>query len=389
MRYQFITFLKTTLVGLGSFLALSSQAQNFGTVHSELKKYQPVIVLSSADSSQKLLICANYQARVMTSTSQGNEGLSYGWVNLGQIKSGKLTPHINAWGGEERIWFGPEGGQYSLFFEKGKPFTFDNWQVPAIMDTEPYTLVKATGSEAEFNKKFTMKNYSDFSFDVEVKRKIRLLSQNDLERRLSLPQNVTWVGYESSNTVTNKGKQPWTKEKGLFSIWLMGMFPANESVTTIVPLKGKNPTVNSDYFEALDSSRLQIKDSVVFFKTDGKYRSKIGVPYENSKDIIGSYDAKNKVLTVLIFKLPSNKMPFVKSAWKKHELPYEGDVTNSYNDGPKGAMYELESSSPALELKPKESYTHTQQTWHFQGEESDLKKVAKDILGVELIVHSR
>jgi hypothetical protein len=28
------------------------------------------------------------------------------------------VPHINVFGGEDRFWLGPEGGQFSIFFAK-------------------------------------------------------------------------------------------------------------------------------------------------------------------------------------------------------------------------------------------------------------------------------
>jgi hypothetical protein len=64
---------------------------------------------------------------------------------------------------------------------------------------------------------------------------------------------------------------------------------------------------------------------------------------------------------------------------------------NSYNDGPPepgakplGPFYELETSSPALFLKPGESYTHTQTTVHFTGPRESLDAIAKHKFGVGL-----
>jgi hypothetical protein len=64
-----------------------------------------------------------------------DRGNSYGWINYGLIKSGEHQPHMNAFGGEERFWLSPEGGQFSIYFKKGKSFDFENWQTPAIIDT--------------------------------------------------------------------------------------------------------------------------------------------------------------------------------------------------------------------------------------------------------------
>ena len=37
---------------------------------------------------------------------------------------------MNVFGGEDRFWLGPEGGQFALYFKPGDPFDLDHWQVP-------------------------------------------------------------------------------------------------------------------------------------------------------------------------------------------------------------------------------------------------------------------
>jgi hypothetical protein len=75
--------------------------------------------------------------------------------------------------------------------------------------------------------------------------------------------------------------------------------------------------------------------------------------------------------------------------WEQQQNPYDGDVVNSYNDGPtepgaplSGTFYELETSSPALALGPGESYTHTHRTLHLVGSREALDPIAESTLGV-------
>ena len=78
--------------------------------------------------------------------------------------------------------------------------------------------------------------------------------------------------------------------------------------------------------------------------------------------------------------------------WSSHlDQPYIGDVMNSYNDGPAepgkkgmGAFYELESLSPAKELKTGESIAHKNTTVHIQADQDVLARLAGQILGVDL-----
>jgi hypothetical protein len=77
--------------------------------------------------------------------------------------------------------------------------------------------------------------------------------------------------------------------------------------------------------------------------------------------------------------------------WEVQEAPYAGDVVNSYNDGPPepgaeplGPFYELETSSPAMELAPGEAIRHSHRTFHFSGAEQALGGIAQSVLGVSL-----
>jgi len=74
-----------------------------------------VLELSNEDSSAKVLLSADYQGRVMTSTATGNSGTSFGWLNYSLISAPDKKKQFNPVGGEERFWMGPEGGQYSIY----------------------------------------------------------------------------------------------------------------------------------------------------------------------------------------------------------------------------------------------------------------------------------
>ncbi len=107
--------------------------------------------------------------------------------------------------------------------------------------------------------------------------------------------------------------------------------------------------------------------------------------------MLGSYDAQNKVLTLIQFTFPKGAVDYVNSMWEIQKNPFGGDVVNSYNDGPPkpgaaqlGQFYELETSSPALALKPSQSGTHVSRTIHLQGPEAELDAIARATLGVGL-----
>jgi len=359
-----------------------------------LKRYTKIIELKNDLSA--ITIVPAWQGRVMTSTSEGDSGFSFGWINRELIASGKLQPHINAFGGEERLWLGPEGGQFSIFFAKGKSFTFEDWQTPPFLDTTPFRLDSASETSAAFSNEVLIENFSGSQFDIRLNREIKLLTYNEIIKETQIDtKGLNCVAYMSDNKITNKGQQTWQKETGLLSIWMLGMFIPSPSVVVVIPVKSGDetilgPKVNDNYFGKIAADRLKVSGDHIFFKADGKSRGKIGIPPGRATGTMGSYDAENNILTLLICRLPGNKTDYVNSAWEIQKDPYSGDALNSYNDGPledgsqMGPFYELETSSPAADLKPGESLSHIQFTIHLTGDYDNLDKISRQVLGVSI-----
>src|SRR5688572_25689097 len=151
-----------------------------------LKKYTDVIILQDASGNGKVAVSAALQGRVMTSTSDGDGGLSYGWINKQAFLSGDTSEHFNVYGGEDRIWLGPEGGQFSIYFSKGKEFKLDNWYVPRIIDLEPYDVAASSRSEAVFKKDGELTNYSGTVFKIGVTRTVKVIEREEALSRLGL-----------------------------------------------------------------------------------------------------------------------------------------------------------------------------------------------------------
>jgi len=363
-----------------------------------LKQHTDIVVLSDQANKSQVVVSPVWQGRVLTSTAAGGDGASCGWINRDLIASGKIQPHINVFGGEDRFWIGPEGGQFSLFFTKGVPFDLEHWFTPAPIDTLPYIVARQSKTEVDFRAQFSLTNYSGTMFDVKVDRQVKLLSAKQAWRELHLKPlaGVKLVAYESVNQISNAGSQPWAKATGLLSIWILGQFNSSPATTIVVPIKGGpelelGTKLTSDYFGNIPAERLVVKDAAIFFSGDGQYRSKIGINPKRSKAVLGSYDAANQMLTIVQFSQPKDVTDYVNSLWKLQDHPFSGDVINSYNDGPPapgakqlGQFYEMESSSPAAALAPGESITHTRRTTHLTGSEKDLDAVARAALGVPL-----
>ncbi|PHS03961.1 MAG: hypothetical protein COA78_17145 [Blastopirellula sp.] len=400
--------IRLTIVG-GTMCLLSGWAwadEKFADDVAFMKEHTDIVLLQDGDAA--IALAPAYQGRVMTSTFNRKTGPSFGWINRPVIekgflseeeKKGKLEEHIYIFGGEERFWLGPEGGQYALFFKPGSKFEFSDWATPPAIDTEPFELVEQTKTSAKFTHKAELVNFSGTKFKVGIERTVQLLGKQKAAKLLGveLSEGLRMVGYETDNQITNIGPKAWKPETGLLSIWLLGMYNPSPRTTVVIPFKeGEEkklgPKVNDTYFGKVPPEYLKVEKQRLFFRGDGTRRGKIGITPKRSKGIAGSYDANGQVLNIVTNNVQDAPNGFVNSMWEMQEKPYAGDVINSYNDGspepgtpPLGPFYELETSSPAAALKPGETIQHVQRTFHIQGSEEELDVIAKRLLGVSLL----
>jgi len=369
-----------------------------------LREHTEIIELRSGDS--RVALAPAWQGRVMTSTPGGDQARAMGFIHRPVIETGiqpeagrtGLQKHIHVFGGEERLWFGPEGGPYSLFFPPGVPQEFAYWRTPALIDTEPFDVESRTETKVVFSKSAALTNRAGATLEMDIRRAVELLDPAAIGELLDAPpgDGVRAVAYRSTNTVTNRGATAWTKETGLPSIWMLGMFPPTPGTTIVIPLKaGSDAQPNTNYtgFGAIPGDRAKVTGNHLFFNGDGESRGKLGVSPARAMPFSGAWQADAGVLTLLHTPLPANvaELPYVDSQWKEDGDPYAGDVINSYNDGPPepgadplGPFWELETSSPALALAPGAGHSHVQTTLHFTGPRAALDAIARAALGVSL-----
>ena len=367
-----------------------------------LNAHGETLVLTDPDGA-KVALSAKYQGRVMTSAVSGSSR-SLGWINRSFIESGKTGTQFDNYGGEDRFWLGPEGGQFGLYFAPGKPFTFDEWQTPHELQEGAWTVAERKADHVVFTRRMTVTNWSGTDFVVAVKRTARLLTRDDAKKLLgvTLPSakgGLGYVAFETKNQITNDFKYGWRKETGVPSVWILAMFAPAADARVVIPFETKVPKgteiVNDRYFGKVPSERLRVNEEKGFltFVADGKVRGKIGLGPERAKNVLGSYSAEAKLLTIVHYDGPKKGAPYVNSMWEKQKDPYEGDVVNSYNDGPPapgkpplGGFYEIETSSPAAEpdKNGRSTLVHTHRTFHFVGRPEVLEPIAKKVLGVTL-----
>ncbi|MGN6637490.1 MAG: DUF6786 family protein [Mucilaginibacter sp.] len=364
----------------------------FGDDLNFLKKQDNVIVLQSSDGLAKAIVSPKYQGKVFTSTADGDSGKSFGWINY-KAFSNKIDPHMNAYGGEDRLWLGPEGSKFALFFKPGTKMEFANWHTPAAFDHESWELTGRNDKQVTLTKDMSLQNYAGTELKIKVDRRITLLGKDDIQKALDIQpdSSVKEVGIKTDNSITNTGQIEWTEQTGAPCLWNLDMFRPSPGVTILIPyhdnVTGKVAT--TDYFGQIPSDRVVYKNGHLFFKADGRSRGKLGMPALRTEGIAGSYDAINNILTIIIFDVNKNAI-YLNQEWTPDKDPLVGDAVNAYNDGPladgsqMGPFYELESVSPAAFLKPGEKLAHQHCVFHFTGDKAALNKIAVKTLGISL-----
>jgi len=342
----------------------------------------------------------------MTSTLAGLNGASLGWINYDFIKAGKNNLNFNNYGGEDRFWLGPEGGQFSLWFAKDKKQTLAHWFTPPALNDGAFKITSGRDEpRVRLERRMQLTNTSGTRFDLHVTRDVELRSVRGFKKLFGekaaavlKSRRLKMVGFETINRITNRGAAI-NRTGGMPAIWILGMFPPGARTAIIVPYRKGDatklgPVVRSDYFGKIPSDRLKVTPEAILFRGDGRYRAKIGTSQRRAVPMAGALDFDTGVLTLVIFdapKVPSNH-PYVNNTWGvPQKEPYRGDVLNSYNDGPPepgkkalGGFFELESVSPAAELAQGKSLVHRHATFHVQGDANAIAKLVKIILGVDV-----
>lgn len=378
------------------------KAMSYGKAEALLAKHTKVIELTDGDA--RVAVTPAWQGRVMTSTCGGPDGPSFGFVNNAFIEAGKNDLQFNNYGAEDRLWLCPEGGQFSLWFKPGEKQELKNWRTPPALNEGAWKTVSVSKNAVALSAKLKFQNASAATFALDAERVVKLLAAADIgklfgeatEKMVAGP-GVKMVAYETDNKITNRGPD-FSKEKGLVSIWILGMMNASPKSVVMVPYKQGpeaelGPVVKSDYFGVVPPERLKVTPEAVLFSADAKFRSKIGTSQRRAKNMLGSIDFDNNVLTLVQFTMPDDpaKSDYINNMWQlPQKEPFVGDVANAYNDGPNdlgkqlGVFYEIESVSPAKVLKTGESLQHSHRTIHIQADLETLKKIAKETLGVDL-----
>jgi len=223
-----------------------------------------LIVLGHGDV--EVVVSPKYQGKVFTSTDSGISGPSFAWIHY-KAFDGPLDAHMNAYGGEDRLWLGPEGGRFSLFFPPGAKMEFAYWKTAAAFDSDPWRVVAHTDSTVQLRKDMVLVNYAGTRLSIMVNRWIAVIRRSSIDSLLGIAGDtgVTVVAYNTINTLTNTGTKAWTDSTGMPCIWQLDMLNPSPNATIVIPFSSTSGDISkpatTDYFGEIPADRIKIVDS--------------------------------------------------------------------------------------------------------------------------------
>ena len=352
-----------------------------------LRRHDPELVTLSRGRAS-LVASAKYQGIVFTSTATGAE--SFGYIAEDVFEAEAPDPHINGYGGENRLWLGPEGGQYSIFFEPGVVYDRATWYTPPAIDVEPWTLARADDRTAVFAKTDTLVSRAGTEFRYRIDRTVTLLDDDAVAERFAgvpgfgeSPTDVSAVAYRTDNALTNAGPSAWTREGGTLCLWALDMLPGSDSVVVVYPLSRKPTGADTvvKYFGEMGPDQLRLTDEYALLRGSGSALAKIGLPPGLATGTGAAIDYARGTLTVFDYDVDPGGT-YLGMEWRDMPDPYAGDAVTTYNDPGPDAFYELESIGEAAFLAPGEQTEHRHTVYHFTGPVSALEEILTAVTGV-------
>ena len=219
-----------------------------------LNAHTHIVLLKDADGAQ-VAVAPVYQGRVMTSTTGGSDAPSFGWIGRAAVESGRHQSHMNVFGGEDRFWLGPEGGQFALFFGRASHSTWITGRCRRHSTGTRWTSRPSRQPRCGFHKHVSLVNYARTPLRHR-RRADGPDGQRRAGRRITRLSRGPASGWSRSNRRTSSrtaGRRPGSRQSGLVSVWILGQFNPSPTTTIVIPFKGGEvaslgPIVNDAYF---------------------------------------------------------------------------------------------------------------------------------------------
>jgi hypothetical protein len=358
-------------------------------------------VLQSRRKGKRGLVAPSLVGRIMGTTATGDRGEILGWVNVPAIEKGMVDPVFNNFGGEERFWFAPEGGQFGLNLG-GHLSGWQYYEVQDALNTQPFRVLKKEANALTMFSRMKLINARSARFDMEVTRTVRIL--DECPYVLGYDGKVDFVGFETINISRNAAAVPVRRTSGALAMFCLTQFLAHPRLVIIVPFHPGSSRllgspVRKDYWKdfcthgVLPRHRYHVDKSFALMKGDGSLRGKFGIGRRRAVPRLASLDLDTDEMVIVDCDFYP-ELEYVGSYWRYMQDPYDGDALSVSFEGPNekgqpGRSYELETLSPALFLEPGQAFSHRNRIYHLFGPAGAINQICRKFLGVDrtLIEH--
>jgi hypothetical protein len=360
---------------------------------------QEAVVLTGRDPNRVVVVAPGLVGRVLCTGFDGVNGSTTSWIDEEQFRKGFTRPLPGAswanFGGEERIWFGPEGGPFGNFFPPGVEQKHANYLVQEAMNSLAYRVIDRAEVRAAvtFTAPVHLVNYQGTAIDLEVTRRVEVLDSCPFA--LDFGDKLETVGFQSQTWVKNTGARPLTRQTSAVCVWTLGIHPSNEHTVVVLPFHASpreqlGEPLLTQYFKTgtVDFSHVlpgrgpddywAVKERYALIKASGRVQTKLEMGPRRTLGRMASVDVADGTLTAVEFQTYP-ELDYPAPFW----LPFAGDpfqgsalsvfVLGSWHDVE--PFHELECFSPALFLQPGQEYCHTSRTWHLRGDRAALAAV--------------
>lgn len=357
---------------------------------------QEPVVLTGRDGNRVVVVTPGLVGRVLCTGFDGVGGPTASWIDEGQLRKGATPPAPGArwanFGGEERVWFGPEGGRFGLFFPPGQEQKHANYLVPEAMNSLAYQVEHGPGvaTSVMFSAAVHLVNYQDRPIDLQVTRQVEVLDWCPFT--LGLDNEVEFVGFQSRTYVKNAGVRALTRQTGTACVWTLGIHPAREHSVVVLPFRGgpdaewgepllteylKTGTVDFSHIPAgrRPSDYWAVKPRCALIKASGSAQNKLEMSPQRTLGRMAAVDLTGGTLTAVEFPTYP-ELDYCAPFWVPYAGdPFRGSALSVFVLGRWHGVepfFELECFSPALFLHPGQEYCHMSRTWHLRGDKAAL-----------------
>jgi hypothetical protein len=367
-------------------------------VYELLKQTGSEPILLKGSQGRTVIVAPKLVGRVMCAGFDGLEGTTNAFVNAEQLRKGFSSSGRGGWnnfGGEERIWFAPEGGKYGLFFIPGLEQNWDNYVMCKALHGLQYKVDQIDPDHhwVQFSATAQLINYQGRQFNLDVTRRVSVLDWCPFTNDRSISSDTEFTGFQTETWTKNIDDQVWDKETRPISMWTIGQFNCREHTVVMLPFKeGAKEPITTEYFRShatggkMPDNYWAVKPGCGLLKANGDVQTKLEMRAGPCLGRLGSIDLETFDLTLVEFQLYP-ELPYTASFL----LPYDGNLLDGgamssfVSQGPIGSsIYELETCSPIMELAPGQSFLHLSRTYHIRGQREAIDKICQRYFNIDI-----